>query len=110
MADAAPQASARALASQRRSQLVEVTVLMLEHVGDGGADGAGRPAGPADGQVEVLFAHGEEGLSKALPCLGQLPTDPGQVPAAGEVGRPGRALDQPHRADVPSQGLTNADV
>src|SRR5215470_11866866 len=65
----------------RGANLVDVAVFVLQHVGDGGPDRSGRPFGPADRQVQVVFPHGEEGLTKAISRFDQLGPDPDQVPA-----------------------------
>ena len=79
--EAAPGSAGQvAVAAGGGQQLVQVAVLVLQHVRDRGPDRARRPLGPADGQVEVLVAHGPERLPKALARLHQLPPDAGQVP------------------------------
>src|SRR5439155_22849359 len=65
---------------ERLPQLVQVAVLVLEHVGDGGPDGTSRPLRPADGPVEVLLGHGEERPPQGLARLEQLAADTAEVP------------------------------
>src|SRR5215471_8250185 len=56
----------------RGANLVDVAVFVLQHVGDGGPDRSGRPFGPADRQVQVVFLHGQESLTKAISRFDQL--------------------------------------
>src|SRR5213082_1452031 len=65
---------------ERAADLVHVRVLVLEHVGDRGADRSRRPLRPADGAVEVLLPQLAEDLGQGLPRVIQLATEALQRP------------------------------